>query len=59
MKIASDNNKPKLERQSMQWILNNTKDLTRYDVIYVLAIWAGFNGDDAFRLAYSSQYVDD
>ena len=30
-----------------------------YDVIYVLAIWAGFNDDDAFRLAYSSQYVDD
>lgn len=30
-----------------------------YDVIYVLAVWAGFNPDDSFKIAYSSQYVDD
>nr|WP_320147656.1 DUF6765 family protein [uncultured Anaeromusa sp.] len=30
-----------------------------YDVIYVLATWAGFNPDEARILAYASQYVDD
>lgn len=30
-----------------------------YDVIYVLAIWAGFASDEAFKIAYASQYVDD
>ena len=30
-----------------------------YDVIYVLAKWAGFDSNEAFKLAYASQYVDD
>jgi hypothetical protein len=30
-----------------------------YDVIYVLARYAGFNRDDANTIAHSSQYVDD
>jgi len=30
-----------------------------YDVIYVLAKWGGFSTDEAYVLAYSSQYVDD
>lgn len=30
-----------------------------YDVIYVLASWAGFNLEEAKTLAYASQYVDD
>ena len=30
-----------------------------YDVIYVLAIWAGFASEEAFKIAYASQYVDD
>lgn len=30
-----------------------------YDTIYVLAIWSGFDSDEAFKLAYASQYVDD
>ena len=30
-----------------------------YDVIYVLAIWAGFDSKEAFTIAYASQYVDD
>lgn len=30
-----------------------------YDVIYVLASWAGFSLEDAYTLAYASQYVDD
>jgi len=30
-----------------------------YDVIYVLANWAGFDSDEAKTIAYASQYVDD
>lgn len=30
-----------------------------YDVIYVLAAWAGFSSDEARTIAYASQYVDD
>lgn len=30
-----------------------------YDVIYVLAQWAGFSNTDSYIIAYSSQFVDD
>ena len=30
-----------------------------YDVVYVLAKWAGFNDSEAYTVAYASQYVDD
>lgn len=30
-----------------------------YDVVYVLAQWAGYSAHDAYILAYSSQFVDD
>lgn len=30
-----------------------------YDIIYILALKAGFNAEDSYKIAYSSQYVDD
>ena len=28
-----------------------------YDVVYILAKWAGFNDSEAYTVAYASQYV--